>query len=76
MASLLRLTVYLKRYAWSFWLAVAGMLLSRVFEGMILLFAKSGIDSIAQHQPPLTLGDISCDAARATLASPALCIVL
>jgi ATP-binding cassette subfamily B protein len=76
MQSLLRLTIYLKRYAWSFGLAVAGMVVARVFEGTIPLFVKMGIDRIAEGQAALASGGIDFQAARETLAFPALAIVV
>ena len=50
MQSLLRLTVYIKRYAWTFWFSVLGMLIARVIEGSIPMFVQQGIDSIANGQ--------------------------
>ncbi|MDA1075161.1 MAG: ABC transporter ATP-binding protein [Proteobacteria bacterium] len=76
MGSLLRLSIYLKRYAWSFWLAVAGMLISRIFEGFIPLFVKNGIDNIAAGQTALTSGSIDYQSALNTLAAPAISIVI
>ncbi len=68
MQSLLRLTTYLKRYAWSFGLAVAGMILARTFEGMIPLFVKTGIDRIAEGQASIAGGGIDPAGAAQTLA--------
>ena len=50
MQSLLRLTIYIKRYAWTFWLSVFGMLIARVIEGSIPMFVQQGIDAIATGQ--------------------------
>jgi len=75
MQSLLRLTTYLKRYAWSFGLAVLGMILARVFEGMIPLFVKMGVDQIAEGQAALDAGSVDYQTAAALLSYPALAIV-
>ncbi|MGD8831478.1 MAG: hypothetical protein PVF57_12815, partial [Pseudomonadales bacterium] len=76
MRSLLRLTVYLKRYAWSFWLAVLGMIAARTFEGLIPLFVKMGIDRIAGGQASLADGGIDLAAATESLRFPTLAIVV
>ena len=75
MSSLLRLTTYLKRYRWSFGLAVAGMVLARTFEGMIPLFVKTGIDRIAEGKSQIAGGSLDLATAADALASPALAIV-
>ncbi|MGE0625027.1 MAG: ABC transporter ATP-binding protein [Pseudomonadales bacterium] len=75
MGSLLRLTFYLKRYAWSFGLAVIGMIVARALEGTIPLFVKLGIDRIAAGQSALTEGSADLGSAASTLAMPALAIV-
>ena len=75
MQSLLRLTTYLKHYAWPFGLAVLGMILARVFEGMIPLFVKAGVDRIAEGQAALAAGSVDYQTAAALLSYPALAIV-
>jgi ATP-binding cassette subfamily B protein len=50
MQSLLRLTLYIKRYAWTFWFSVLGMLVARIIEGSIPMFVQQGIDTIANGQ--------------------------
>ena len=57
MKSLMRLTIYIKRYAWSFWLSVLGMLVARVIEGSIPMFVQQGIDAIANGQGTSNLTD-------------------
>jgi len=76
MQSLLRLTIYLKRYAWSFGLAVLGMIIARFFEGLIPLFVKMGIDRIAEGQVSLADGTVDLESVTATLGYPALAIVV
>ena len=80
MRSLLRLTTYLRQYAWSFWLAMAGMVLSRVFEGVIPLYVKMGIDGIAGGQAAIAAGSMDQVTATAALVYPAtaiaFCVVL
>ncbi len=75
MRSLLRLTIYLKRHAWSFGLAVLGMMVARTLEGLIPLFVKAGIDRIVAGQAALASGAMDMEAARAALGYPALAIV-
>ena len=75
MQSLLRLTVYLKRYRYSFGLAVLGMIIARGFEGLIPLFVKTGIDRIAVGQAGLADGTLTLASASAALKDPALAIV-
>jgi ATP-binding cassette subfamily B protein len=76
MSSLLRLTIYLKRYAFSFGMAVLGMIVARIFEGTIPLFVKMGIDRIAEGQASLAAGGIDLEQARSVLGFPALAIVV
>ena len=59
MRSLWRLTFYLKRYRYSFGLAVLGMIIARGFEGLIPLFVKTGIDRIAAGQAGLADGTLT-----------------
>ncbi|MEJ2088137.1 MAG: ABC transporter transmembrane domain-containing protein, partial [Gammaproteobacteria bacterium] len=76
MQSLLRLTIYLKRRAWAFGLAVAGMIVARCFEGAIPLFVKMGVDGIAEGKEALASGATDLAAAMGTLGYPALAIVV
>lgn len=76
MRSLLRLTSYLRQYAWSFWLAIAGMVLSRVFEGVIPLYLKMGIDSISSGQSAIAAGTLEVPAATQSLVYPAVAIAV
>ncbi|MCB1684017.1 MAG: ABC transporter ATP-binding protein, partial [Pseudomonadales bacterium] len=76
MRSLLRLIPYLRQYAWSFWLAVAGMVASRIFEGIIPLYLKMGIDSISDGQKALGAGTLAVESATEVLVYPALAIAV
>jgi ATP-binding cassette subfamily B multidrug efflux pump len=67
MSSLRRLLPYLSRYALPFWFGNGGLLLARVFEALIPLFLKQGIDSVADGHPALlmpSLGILACVLAR------------
>ena len=55
MTSLVRLIVYIKQYAWTFWLSVVGMLIARLIEGSIPMFVQKGIDAIASGQASIKL---------------------
>ncbi len=75
MRSLLRLTFYLKRYAWSFGFAVVGMIAARGLEGTIPLFVKLGIDRVAAGQAAVAGGTTDAVSATSALLLPALGIV-
>ena len=67
MNALKRLLPYLTRYRIPFWAGIGGLLVSRVFEALIPLFLKGGIDSVAAGSPALagpTLGILGCVVAR------------
>ena len=71
MKSLWRLTVCLKRYRYSFGLAVLGMIIARGFEGLIPLFVKTGIDRIAAGQEGLLDGTLTFTTALTTVTGDA-----
>jgi len=63
MKSLLRLLPYLSRYRLPFCLGNGGLLLARVFEAIIPLLLRQGIDSIVAGEPELLLpsvGIVAC----------------
>ena len=67
MNALKRLLPYLTRYRIPFWAGIGGLLVSRVFEALIPLFLKGGIDSVAAGSPALAgpvLGILGCVVAR------------
>lgn len=76
MRSLLRLTVYIQRYAWPFGLSIAGIVIARVVEGMIPLFVKQGIDAIADGRTSLELGELNIASASGALVYPAVAICI
>ena len=53
MKSLLHLLPYLTRYKLPFWLGIGGLLLARVFEALIPLYLRQGIDSVADGRAAL-----------------------
>lgn len=60
---------------WAFTFGMVGLLVARVFEAMIPMFVKQGIDQITAGQKGLAAGTINYDSALDTLAYPALAIV-
>ena len=67
MSSLKRLLPYLNRYRVPFWAGIVGLLVARIFEALIPLFLKQGIDSVAAGQAALALPALAifgCAAAR------------
>lgn len=67
MGSLRRLLPFLAQHTWPFWLGIGGLLLARVFEALIPLFLKHGIDRIAAGNAELAgpaLGIAACVVAR------------
>ncbi|MBS04266.1 MAG: hypothetical protein CMQ24_16390 [Gammaproteobacteria bacterium] len=72
---LLRLMPYLRQHAWAFGIGFIGLFAARIFEAMIPLYLKMGIDRIADGQTDIAEGAITLDSASAALAYPALVIV-
>ena len=72
---LLRLMPYLRQHAWAFGIGFIGLFAARIFEAMIPLYVKMGIDRIADGQTDIAEGAITLDSASAALAYPALVIV-
>ena len=67
MRSLLHLLPYLSRYRLPFWLGNGGLVLARLFEALIPLLLKRGIDSVAAGHAALlgpVLGIVACVLAR------------
>lgn len=63
MRSLLYLLPYLSRYRLPFWLGNGGLLVARLFEAVIPLLLKQGIDSVAAGHAALfwpSLGILAC----------------
>jgi len=74
MKVLLRLLPYLMEHIWAFSFGMLGLLAARVFEGLIPMFIKVGIDNIRAGQQQLATGEVNYEAALATLSFPALAI--
>lgn len=67
MIHLKRLLPYINRYKVPFWGGMIGLLIARVFEAIIPLFLRDGIDSIAAGEPDLAvpaLAIVGCVTAR------------
>jgi ATP-binding cassette subfamily B multidrug efflux pump len=67
MQYLKRLLPYVSRHKFLFWGGMSGLLLARVFEALIPLYLKDGIDSIVDGTPDLAgpaLAILGCVAAR------------
>lgn len=74
--SLLRLLPYIQKHALRFWAGMAGLLIARVFEAMIPLFVKQGIDEIAAGREGFDLSGVSYDLAMDALIWPCIAIIL
>jgi ATP-binding cassette subfamily B protein len=73
--SLARLLPYLRKYSLQFWLGMTGLLIARIFEAMIPLFIKQGVDRIAEGRTSFGLSDMTYDEAMSALIGPCLAIV-
>jgi len=75
---LLRLTPYIRQHIWAFSFGMFGLLVARIFEALIPLYVKMGIDNVMDAQAANTSGSpISAESlaiAQSTLAYPALAI--
>jgi ATP-binding cassette subfamily B multidrug efflux pump len=75
---LLRLTPYIRQHIWAFSFGLLGLLLARIFEALIPLYVKMGIDNVVEAQStngssnPLSAESLA--QAQSTLAYPALAI--
>lgn len=74
MKVLLRLYPYIRRSAWPFWMGIAGLLIGRIFENIIPMYVKIGIDNISTGRFQLANGTIDFAGAAATLSYPAMAI--
>jgi ATP-binding cassette subfamily B protein len=75
MKVLLRLLPYLKAHVWAFTFGMIGLLVARIFEAMIPLYVKQGIDAITAGQEALGDSSLTMDTAISALSYPALAIV-
>jgi len=74
---LLRLTPYIRQYIWAFSFGMLGLLIARIFEALIPLYVKMGIDNIMEAQSATGGNPLSTESlaiAQSTLAYPALAI--
>lgn len=75
MKVLLRLMPYFQQHAWAFWTGITGLLVARIFEAMIPLYVKEGIDAIAAGQADIEAAQTTWEVALGALSAPALAIV-
>jgi ATP-binding cassette subfamily B protein len=75
MKVLLRLMPYFQQHAWAFWAGMSGLLVARIFEAMIPLYVKEGIDAIAAGQAEIAARQTTWELAMGALSGPALAIV-
>lgn len=73
--SLLRLLPYIQKHALRFWSGIAGLLIARVFENMIPLFVKHGVDEIAAGREGFDLSGVTYDQVMSALIYPCLAII-
>ena len=71
MKVLLRLLPYIKEHLWAFVFGLLGLAGARVFEAMIPLFVKQGIDSITSGKAAIATGHLNFETALDALAFPA-----
>ncbi|XOV88961.1 MAG: ABC transporter ATP-binding protein [Pseudomonadota bacterium] len=74
MKILLRLLPYLRKHIWAFSIGMIGLGVARIFENMIPLYVRMGVDNIADGIRELESTSLSFDQAMATLSYPALAI--
>lgn len=74
--SLLRLLPYIQKHALRFWAGMAGLLFARVFEALIPLFVKRGVDEIAAGHEGFDLSGVTLDQAMNALIYPCLAIIV
>ena len=75
MKVLQRLLPYFQQHAWTFGAGLLGLLSARIFESMIPLYVKQGIDSIASGRSAIAAGELDWQSAADALVYPALAIV-
>ncbi|MGK0284347.1 MAG: ATP-binding cassette subfamily B multidrug efflux pump [Patiriisocius sp.] len=72
MKVLLRLLPYIRQHSWAFGFGMIGLLVARVFEFMLPLYVRDGIDTLRLDQSP----DLSLDEVQALLLVPAIGIIV
>lgn len=73
--SLARLLPYVRKYSLQFWSGMTGLLIARIFEAMIPLFIKQGVDRIVEGRTSFGLSDVTYDEAMSALTGPCLAII-
>ena len=76
MKVLLRLVPFIRRHIWAFTFGLLGLAVARIFEMLIPLYIKEGVDLIASGESAIALGDLDYEAAQAALVGPAIAIAL
>jgi ATP-binding cassette subfamily B multidrug efflux pump len=74
MKVLLRLLPYIKEHVWAFTFGMIWLLVARVFEALIPMYIKQGIDLIVAGQQGLASSTLTFDQAMGALTYPALAI--
>lgn len=72
---LLRLIPFVRQYAYRFFFGMFGLLVARIFEALIPLFLKQGIDSISVGRDEYSLDKLSLDQSMDALYWPAMAII-
>lgn len=74
MKVLLRLLPFIREHIWAFSFGLIGLLFARIFEMLIPLYVKMGIDKITEGQTALEGGALDFAEAQSALTYPALAI--
>jgi ATP-binding cassette, subfamily B, multidrug efflux pump len=69
-----RLLPYHSRYKVPFWAGMTSLLIARVFEALIPLFLRDGVDAVIAGREQIAQGTIDAATAQGYLALPALAI--
>lgn len=73
MKVLLRLIPYIRAHIWAFSFGITGLLVARIFEAMIPMYVKMGIDNLTQGS---TGFEFSASATQQALFYPAMAIIV
>jgi ATP-binding cassette, subfamily B, multidrug efflux pump len=71
-----RLLPYHARYRAPFWAGIAALLTARIFEALIPLFLRDGVDIIVAGREQIAEGILTTDAAQDALMFPAVAIAV
>ena len=72
MKVLLRLLPYIRAHVWAFSFGITGLLVARIFEAMIPMYVKMGIDSLTQGDASI---DFTSTVTQQALFYPAMAII-